>query len=231
MAAKSKKADRRTNRTRRSLSSALVKLVEEKRFDDITVQDVIDRADVGRSTFYSHFRDKEDLFQKNWERFLDMLAQQVDWDKAGQASFMPVTFLFSHLQAAQTFYQGLVRSRKADSLFKSGVEYFSQKIEAGAVLCRLYYTGEENVEEASQQIEDAFRICGCRQQRRFAGGQEKTDFRVRNARAAGVDDRPGEPPGNLGGHGGSGKKEKWKRRFSVTHISNSRSPLVADVGC
>ena len=34
----------------------------------------------------------------------------------------------------------------------------SQKIEAGAVLCRLYYTGEENVEEASQQIEDAFRI-------------------------------------------------------------------------
>src|SRR5579864_6663877 len=32
------------------------------------------------------------------------------------------------------------------------------KVEAGAVLCRLYYTGEENVEEASQQIEDAFRI-------------------------------------------------------------------------
>src|SRR5438132_8621083 len=101
MQLKSKKADRRTSRTRHSLSSALVKLVEEKRFDDITVQDVIDRADVGRSTFYSHFRDKEDLFQKNWERFLDMLAQQVDWDKAGQASFMPVTFLFSHLQAAQ----------------------------------------------------------------------------------------------------------------------------------
>ena len=33
-----------------------------------------------------------------------------------------------------------------------------QKIEGGAVLCRLYYTGDENVEEASQQIEDAFRI-------------------------------------------------------------------------
>jgi thymidine phosphorylase len=33
-----------------------------------------------------------------------------------------------------------------------------QKVEAGAVLCRVYYTGEENVEEASQQIEDAFRI-------------------------------------------------------------------------
>src|SRR6266852_3410158 len=130
MTVKSKKADRRTNRTRRSLSAAMVELVKEKRFDDITVQNVIDRADVGRSTFYSHFRDKEDLFQKNWERFLDMLAQQIDWEKAGQASFVPVVFLFRHLQEAQTFYKGLVRSRKSDSVLKSGVEYFSWKIEA-----------------------------------------------------------------------------------------------------
>ncbi len=130
MAVKSKKTDRRTNRTRRSLSAAMVELVKEKRFDDITVQNVIDRADVGRSTFYSHFRDKEDLFQKNWERFLDLLAQHIEWDKAGQASFIPVTFLFRHLQEAQTFYKGLVRSRKSESVFKSGVEYFSQKIEA-----------------------------------------------------------------------------------------------------
>ena len=33
-----------------------------------------------------------------------------------------------------------------------------QKVEAGAVLCRVYYTSEEHVEEASQQVEDAFRI-------------------------------------------------------------------------
>ena len=136
MALKSQKADRRTNRTRRSLSSALVELVEEKRFDEITVQNVIDRANVGRSTFYSHFRDKEDLFQKNWERFLYMLAQQIDWDKAGQASFVPIVFLFRHLQEAQTFYKGLVRSRMTDSIFKSGVSYLSQQIES-ALMTRL----------------------------------------------------------------------------------------------
>ena len=125
-----KKVDRRTQRTKHQLGRALVELVEEKRFDDITVQEVIDRADVGRSTFYTHFRDKEDLFRKDWEKFLDFLAEQIDWDKAGKESFMPIVFLFSHLQDVQTFYKGLVLSRKTDGVFKSGTEYLSQKIEA-----------------------------------------------------------------------------------------------------
>lgn len=124
-----KKLDRRTQRTQHQLGRALVELVQEKRFDDITVQEVIDRADVGRSTFYTHFRDKEDLFQKDWEKFLDFLAQQIKWDQAGKGAFMPVTFLFSHLQDAQTFYRGLVRSRKTEALMKSGSEYLSKKLE------------------------------------------------------------------------------------------------------
>jgi len=52
----------------------MVELVTEKRSDDITVQNLIDRADIVRSTFYSHFRDKEDLFPKNWEAFIDFCA-------------------------------------------------------------------------------------------------------------------------------------------------------------
>jgi AcrR family transcriptional regulator len=131
-----KKTDRRSNRTRRSLSAALVELVKEKRFDDITVQNVIDRADVGRSTFYSHFRDKDDLFQKDWERFLDGFAQHIDWDKAGAGSFVPVVYLFRHLQDYQPFYQSLVRSLKTDSIFKSGLNYLSQRIES-ALAARL----------------------------------------------------------------------------------------------
>src|ERR1700704_3515210 len=114
-----KKTDRRTHRTKRQLSEALVELVQEKRFDDITVQNVIDRADVGRSTFYTHFRDKEDLFQKDWEQFLDGFAQHIDWDKAGEGSFIPVVYLFRHLKDFQPFYKGLVRSRKTDSVFKT----------------------------------------------------------------------------------------------------------------
>jgi len=126
-----KKPDRRTQRTQHSLTDAMVDLVTEKRFDEITVQNLIDRADIGRSTFYTHFRDKEDLFQQNWERFLDFCVEQIVWDQVGKGSFFPVLFLFDHLKEVQPFYRGLVRSRKSDSLFKTGTEYLAEKIGEG----------------------------------------------------------------------------------------------------
>jgi AcrR family transcriptional regulator len=129
MKTKSKTSDRRTRRTRTKVSDALFDLIKEKRFDDITVQNLIDRAGVGRSTFYSHFRDKEDAFEHEWEGFSRHLADQIKWDKAGQDSFFPIAPSFQHLQKVQSFYRGLVRSGKIDALFKRGVEYLSQNIE------------------------------------------------------------------------------------------------------
>jgi AcrR family transcriptional regulator len=56
-----KKDDRRVHRTQQLLRTALVSLIEEKGFEALTVQDIIDRANVGRATFYAHFDNKEDL--------------------------------------------------------------------------------------------------------------------------------------------------------------------------
>ena len=53
--------DRRVARSRRALKEALTDLILERGYESVTVQDVIDRADVGRSTFYAHFLDKDDL--------------------------------------------------------------------------------------------------------------------------------------------------------------------------
>src|SRR5262249_2740727 len=124
-----KNTDRRAQRTRNRLKGAMVELIKEKRFDDITVQNVIDRADVARGTFYSHYTGTEDLFDRQWREFNKFLAEKIEWDKAGQGSFVPVTFFFQHLQEAQPFYQGLVRSRKVDAIFKSGMDYLSSNIE------------------------------------------------------------------------------------------------------
>jgi AcrR family transcriptional regulator len=56
------KTDRRIHRTRNRLQQALIDLIREHRYDAITIQDIVDRADVGRTTFYLHYDSKDDLF-------------------------------------------------------------------------------------------------------------------------------------------------------------------------
>lgn len=58
---RSDRPDRRVARTQRALKEALTSLILEKGYDGVTVQDVIDQADVGRSTFYAHYLDKDEL--------------------------------------------------------------------------------------------------------------------------------------------------------------------------
>jgi AcrR family transcriptional regulator len=53
--------DRRIRRTRAALRQALIGLVLERGYDAVTIRDVVDRANVGRSTFYAHYPSKEDL--------------------------------------------------------------------------------------------------------------------------------------------------------------------------
>src|SRR5215831_18967242 len=53
--------DRRIHKTKSLLHEALGSLIREKPYDAIVVQEILDRANVGRSTFYMHFRDKDDL--------------------------------------------------------------------------------------------------------------------------------------------------------------------------
>jgi AcrR family transcriptional regulator len=125
----SKKTDRRASRTRRALSDALIGLILEKRYNAITVQDVIDRANVSRSTFYAHFRDKEDLFLSGWERLLEGFARHVEWENVGEARFVPLRELFQHVQEFHSFYMALARSRKTDLIYKTGLGYLSKGIE------------------------------------------------------------------------------------------------------
>lgn len=74
MAAKAE--DRRVQRTRKLLLDALMDLILEKGYEAVTVQDIIDRANVGRSTFYAHFVDKQQLLLSGVEQLHAFLAQQ-----------------------------------------------------------------------------------------------------------------------------------------------------------
>jgi AcrR family transcriptional regulator len=70
-----KRIDRRVRRTRELLSNALTSLILEKGYERVTVQDICDRADVGRSTFYAHFQDKEELLLSGFDDLKEELRQ------------------------------------------------------------------------------------------------------------------------------------------------------------
>jgi AcrR family transcriptional regulator len=66
--------DRRVARTRRALLDAFYALLGERRYQAISVGDVVERADVGRSTFYQHFSGKDELLRHSMEPLLAMIA-------------------------------------------------------------------------------------------------------------------------------------------------------------
>ena len=72
------KQDRRVQKTRMALHQALISLMRTQKYDAILVQDILDHANVGRSTFYSHFRDKDELLLGGMDHLREFLnvAQQ-----------------------------------------------------------------------------------------------------------------------------------------------------------
>jgi AcrR family transcriptional regulator len=64
-------------RSRDLLFQALIALILEKGYDRITVQEIIDRADVGRTTFYSHYRSKDELLLSATEGLRSLLEQAL----------------------------------------------------------------------------------------------------------------------------------------------------------
>lgn len=124
-----KRTDARVRRTRDALGDALVALMQEKPFDTITVQDVLDRAKVGRSTFYSHYSDKDDLLMSDAEDFFESVAMMlsVRGDKSDRV--FPVREFFGHIIEAKKFVDALASAGKfndnmelARGLFARGIE-------------------------------------------------------------------------------------------------------------
>ena len=124
-----KKEDRRVRRTRDQLGDALMELLVQKPFDDITVQDVLDRAGVSRSTFYTHYRDKNDLFLSDADEFFEGMATALSrfGDKSERVA--PVQELFAHIGEVRPFYNALVESGRIHDVMELGREHFARGIE------------------------------------------------------------------------------------------------------
>jgi AcrR family transcriptional regulator len=81
--------DRRVARTRRALYEALIRLIKRKGYAALTVQEIIDEADIGRATFYAHYRGKDDLLRGGFERLrgeLKAARREARQGRAGSAA-------------------------------------------------------------------------------------------------------------------------------------------------
>ena len=107
-----RKLDARVRRTRDALGDALVRLMLEKPFDDITIQEVLDRAGVARSTFYSHFSDKDDLLLSDADEFFEGVAMSLSMHGDESDRIFPVKEFFDHVGEMREFINALVRSGK-----------------------------------------------------------------------------------------------------------------------
>lgn len=116
----------RSRRSDHALVQALMSLTLEKRFDAITVQQVLDRAEVGRTTFYTRYRGKDDLLVRSFCSMLGLLDQQLDVVPDGRVA--PLRELFTHVRGFQSFHRALGRARKLDDLYRAGVDQLACSI-------------------------------------------------------------------------------------------------------
>jgi AcrR family transcriptional regulator len=129
LAPSKKKTDARVRRTRDALGDALIALMQEKPFDTITVQDVLDRAHVSRSTFYTHYSDKDDLLMSDAEEFFEALSMALSQHGDTSDRVFPVREFFAHLSDVQPFFKALVKSGKYHENMELARGHFARGIE------------------------------------------------------------------------------------------------------
>lgn len=108
-----KHGDRRPQKTRQALSTALISLMIEKRYDSIVVQEILDRANIGRSTFYLHYRDKDELLVDGLQGLKELLrdTQKKTPLVAGKRHERVIGFslaMFEHAHGHRKLYRSLV---------------------------------------------------------------------------------------------------------------------------
>jgi len=122
-------ADARVRRTRMQLGTALLNLVIEKPIADVTVQDVLDRSGVGRSTFYLHYTDIGDLLLSQLDMFCETMSNVLSDRKDKSHRVVPVAELFAHIGNDNKLYRVLSDSGHLKDFYELAEGHFARGIE------------------------------------------------------------------------------------------------------
>ncbi|MEP6986794.1 MAG: TetR/AcrR family transcriptional regulator [Chloroflexota bacterium] len=96
----------RVRRTRKIIQEALINLTVEKGYNRISVQNIVDRAGINRSTFYRHYLDKDDLLSKYMDDVTGVIFQNDEIDEEDQEGIPSgLIKLLNHIQTFSEFYR------------------------------------------------------------------------------------------------------------------------------
>lgn len=147
--------DRRQQKTRKAIFEALSKLLEHKRFEQITVQEIIDEANIGRSTFYAHFETKDELLKAMCTDifhhvFASPLSRERDHDySAGDPELeSKLSHILYHLRERKGNLKSILRSESGElfmsylreylcGMFRQYLDEFDRSIPADFLLQHL----------------------------------------------------------------------------------------------
>ncbi|MEH7097702.1 TetR/AcrR family transcriptional regulator [Neobacillus vireti] len=108
------KLDRRIAKSQIAIKNAVIELMSEKSFDNITIQDIADRADVNRGTIYLHYNDKYDLLDKMIEEHMDNLRKLCQ--SASEMTFEEGNYVwYEYFERHYLFFSTMLASKGAPS--------------------------------------------------------------------------------------------------------------------
>lgn len=122
-----KRPDRRKQRTERLLRDTLIELIGEKGYDSVTVQDIADRANIGRATFYLHYNNKEELLLNSLREMFDDLKDRMkppskeDW-MAGDVAIR--TAPFQHALEYRDLFRATLLSPQGNAAVHNGIRAY-----------------------------------------------------------------------------------------------------------
>ncbi len=125
--------DRRQQKTRDAIFKAFSKLIGQKRYANITVQEIIDEANIGRSTFYAHFETKDELLKALCTDifshvFSDELMSEKTHDFSGENYVLEakLTHILHHLKDSEKNIAGILSSESGDLFMKYFKDYLTE---------------------------------------------------------------------------------------------------------
>jgi AcrR family transcriptional regulator len=129
------KTDRRVQRTRELLQKALIELIGERGYDAITIQDIVDRANVGRTTFYLHYSSKDELFMRCHEAIVGEFHFGPRCPRSREELLSPeappeMAAAYRHLDDARALLNPIFQGKDGLLILRRIHDWSTQEIEA-----------------------------------------------------------------------------------------------------